>query len=254
MRTTKILQLLLISFTCVQSVLARNSIWYFGRKSGILFLVCLIYLTNDGQAQLNASVSWNYTGNSPRLGYSYLNKRVSMEAGIRYHINNPNELDSRGFAYKKRLTAFNTLEHFGLYHNAKYFLNKPVGKKYGVYIVNDLIFNRLGLKDRSYDNLDSIDPAGIPVYREFKYERPAILSIEINFGAGLKVDVSPKVKLNLEAGFGIIYFHDSFYLYVNPDDPQYTIGLDGYPGIDPFTGHFRLGISYLFRNTHKTGI
>jgi hypothetical protein len=208
--------------------------------------VLILNLTSAAHAQINASVSWNYTGNSLRLGYAYMNKRISLEAGIKCHFKNLNSLDSRRFTYRGRFHPFKDIQGIGLFHNSKYFIANGTQKSYKFYVMNDIMFNYMGMKHKVFECTDTLAPYDIRVFREQKFERSPFLSIEGNLGAGFVTHVSPLFKLYFEVGTGIIYFHESLDLFVDPDS-KHLIGIIGPPEFDLLTGHFRVGFSYLLK-------
>lgn len=155
------------------------------------------------QSLINLSYGTGFSGRSLRLRHEFVPiKGFTFCYGLKYHVNNPNKVDSRDFTFKNRFYAPRFLNHFGFTGQIGrvIFRSKTHGWHIGAFLDVDL--NYLGLNGWSYYTFDERDPVEGTIYYRFTTNVLPFFSSDLSLGLNLYHALTSSLFLQLQVGFG----------------------------------------------------
>jgi hypothetical protein len=244
-------------------------------KSSIAFAVFLLtgIYTKSLHAQafssyhgLETSIGQMHSGKNVRLGYVRGNQKVQFSVGTKIHINNPDKLDSRVFAYQYRFHAYSFIEHFGLYAN----LQRKIVKGsdiWSLWFRSDIEIGRLGLRGYYYEKAYIPENGSItqesaviydttfsgnpmPLHRRFSLADKNNIHTQISFALIFQSKVSEHVFLNIATGVGTSFVYVPFQIVYDDYNKSNVIIFEDLAW-EPFNPYLRLGFNVVFPNRNN---
>jgi hypothetical protein len=240
----------------------------------ILLLVCLVSNSLNSQVVgnshgIDASIGQMHSGKNLRLGYLVQKNKSRFVIGTKFHLNNPDNQDSRNYAYQYRFHAYRPIEHFGLYSNFQARLIRSK-QNWSCWLRFDAEMGRLGINSVYYEKAyipevegpftwttpqsevihDTIYPS-YPLSRRFEQKQLNLTHVQISISLLLEVSLTEQMKLNIATGVGTSLVHVPFQINYDSFNNVDTWSFEGLYW-DPFNPYLRLGFSYNFKKKEKT--
>jgi len=163
------------------------------------------------------AVSQNFTGKNASLGTTYKIHNYVGNIGVKYHLNNRNRINTRGFLYKDNFHASKVFEHLGVCHSAQLKSIEKIQDNLQLLFVLEQQINYLGLHLVKFYSTGLYDTHTNEYFAKDEFFRPAFLSVENNLALALNVILHKKLAVRFDFGLGFIFINDRNYIQHNPN-------------------------------------
>jgi hypothetical protein len=192
----------------------------------LLLLACETpFLKLQAQHGVAFDVGQMNAGKNIRAGHFWqINPRLSLESGLKYHINNPNNYDSRGSVYQYAMYADKFVEHFGAYSNVAITAYTNPSKTIRLKIVADAEIGKLGYHRVHFSTSDVLtDTFGNYYLFASTIQHPPIWNFQLSLGLMFQGNINSHLSMMVKLGTGPHILKDYPYTYEDPISGVQTI-------------------------------
>jgi hypothetical protein len=180
----------------------------------ILFFAFITMYSLCGHAQNKIAFSIDagqmHSGKNIRIGVLYNAGKPQLKFGVKYHLNNANDYDSRNYAFMYRLNASKFGEHFGLYGGVNIPIISGKGRSYSLYATIDAEYGRMGIKSfwfealggSQYGTPEVYDSSGFRMFRRHTFQVKHASHAQLSLGLSFRNKVSDRLNIMIDAGTG----------------------------------------------------
>lgn len=211
-------------------------------------------LFNIAQHAITLDVGQMAAGKNIRVGYAReIGPKFKFETGVRYHINNPNDYDSRGYSYLYRMKAFKPIEHFGLYVNGSMRVLSDRSNTFQLSLFTDIEAGRMGYYSVHFSESDKLlDTNGNTYTLSNTYQHPAIWHVQGTLGLAVTGHFNENIGAFLRVGTGPVLLKETTHSYWDQLTQTQVILLSNQWTFDSiFSPFVRVGLIYRWNKLNK---